>query len=266
MSRMFNWGRVMAESSRQNDTSDKLIAEARNYPLAKVGGFLALVKYVIFAILGSLNFHLFYTHVRAPWGLMLGITAVLFECCAVYFWNQQNKSAGKHKLALQFFAITFTLISFVHGCAALYQLNGAGPDLAGPIRIYSDYIAFPLLFLSMIIAVSTLYFLHWSTEISGERAKTLQEVEKSRAQLITETVRMEHEFQVEKERFKYFQLRMAQEAEYVDAIKEYALIKQRGDAVLASITDADTRRTLYATLGKISREETLDKQINSPVL
>lgn len=259
---LFNFGRTMAESGKKSNTADKMMAEARAFPLAKVGGFLALVKYAVFAILASLNFHLFYTHVPAPWGVMLGCTALLFECCAVYFWNQQNKSAGAHKRALQFFAIAFTLISFVHGCAALYQLNGTGPDLAEPIRIYSDYVAFPLLFSSMIAAVCTLYYLHWSTGVSEARAKALLDIEKSRADLITQTVMSEHEFQVEEERLRSFQNRILQEERYVGAIEQYALVKQRGERLLASISDPDTKRELYAALGRTTSEPPAIKRIS----
>lgn len=260
--RLFNFGKTVAESGRRDDNADKMMAEARAFPLAKTGGFLAVVKYAVFAILACLNFHLFYTHVPAPWGVMLGCTALLFECCAVYFWNQQNKSAGAHKRALQLFAVTFTVTSFVHSCAALYQLSDVGPDLAEPILIYSKYVAFPLLFGLMILAVCVTHYLHWSTQVSEARAKALLEVERGRAELITETVAMDHAFQVERARLDHFRRRVLHEEEYVGEIEKYARVKQRGEQVLASISDPDTKRELYSALGRTTSETPVVKRIN----
>jgi hypothetical protein len=258
---LFKFGRAVADSHERNDSADKMMAEARAFPLAQTGGFLAVVKYAVFAILASLNFHLFYTHVPAYWGVLLGCTALLFEACTVYFWNQQNRSAGRHKRALQIFAVTFTVTSFVHGCAALYQLSEVGPDLAGPIIIYSKYVAFPLLFGLMIGAVCVTHYLHWSTQVSEARAAALLEVERGRAELITETVAMDHAFQIEQARLDHFRRRVLHEEEYVGEIEKYAQVKQRGERVLASISDPDTKRELYSALGRTTSETPMVRRI-----
>jgi hypothetical protein len=102
---LFEFGRAIENGAKTEQSAAEMRAEVERFDLAGTGGFLSAVKYLVFAILASLNFHLFYTHVPGIWGVGLGCVALLFEACAVYFWNKQNRSAGAHKTALQGFAV-----------------------------------------------------------------------------------------------------------------------------------------------------------------
>lgn len=246
---LFNFGQAM-DDSKAKSQSEQIQKEADGFNLAGTGGFLSVVKYLVFAILASLNFHLFYTHAPGVWGVLIGCVALMFEACAIYFWNKQNQSAGAHQLALQGFAIAFTVLSFVHGTAALYQLAGVGPDITEIVEIYSRYVAFPLLFGLMVFAVCTLHYVHWSTKISNARAKALLEMERRRAELLTETMALESEAMVENQRLDHFKRKVILEEEYVRAVEDFAKVKQRGLQVINAITDPDVRSELLNAIGR----------------
>lgn len=259
---LFEFGRAIERGAETERSTAELRAEVEKFDLAGTGGFLSAVKYLVFAILASLNFHLFYEHVPGVWGVALGCIALLFEACAVHFWNKQNKSAGAHKTALQAFAVVFTTTSFVHGCAALYQLSGVGPSLAEPIYNYSKYVAFPLLFGLMVLAVCVLHYLHWSTKISEARAAAQLETQQGRAELLTESVKLKDQVELEKARLESFRERLLLEQDYVSAIDQFAQVKARGQKALAAISDPDTRRELYAMMGRVMEEPQQMKRIS----
>ncbi len=260
--KIFNFGHAISKTLDRENSARELHKEAETFDLAGTGGFLAFVKYAVFTVLASLNFHLFYTHVPGIWGVALGLTAILFEACAVYFWNKQNKSAGNHKRALQTFAVLFTTVSFVHGCAALYQLGNVGPSLAAPILIYSKYIAFPLLFGLMVLSVCVTHYLHWSTAISEVRANAQLQAEQGRAELITQSLALANQGEIEKARLKFFEDQILLEEQYVHGVEKFAAIKARGERALQSITDPEVKRELFAALGRITSGHEGPRRIN----
>lgn len=244
---LFNFGKALSVDKQKSE-----LPPTQDFDLAGTGGFLSVVKYLVFAILASLNFHLFYVHAPGIWGVLIGCVALMFEACAIYFWNKQNKSAGSHQIALQAFAITFTVLSFVHGTAALYQLAGVGRDINEIVEIYSRYIAFPLLFGLMVLAVCTLYFFHWSTGISNARAKAMLEMERRRAELMTESMALESEAMVENQRLEHFKRKVLLEEQYALAAEDFAKVKQRQLSVLNAITDPETRADMLHAIGRVS--------------
>lgn len=247
---LFNFGKAIDKDSRQADSAEAMREEAGNFKLAGTGGFLSIVKYAVFTILACLNFHLFYTHVPGLWGVALGSVAVLFEACDIYFINKQNQSAGKHKIALQSFAITFTVISFVHGCAALYQLSGLGPSIENPIEWYSKFVAFPLLFGLMIFAVYVLHHVHYSTKISESRAKAVLSAEEQRAQILTESLALQSQAAIEEQRLEFFKGKVILEEKYVGLVEEFAKVKTRGARAIESISDPEIRAEMLNAMGR----------------
>lgn len=259
---LFNFGKALDADSKSANRSELLRAEANNFDLADTRGFLSVVKYLVFTILASLNFHLFYSHVPGIWGVALGCVALLFEACAIYFWNKQNKSAGHHKSALQAFAVLFTVISFTHGCAALYQIGGVGPSLENTIYNYSKYVAFPLLFGLMVLAVCVLHYLHWSTRISEARAATLLHAEQGRANLITQALDLEHQAEIERSRLAFFEEKLIQEEKYVQAVERFAAVKARGRRAIDGITDPEVRQELLNAMGMTSSQNVPQRRIS----
>jgi hypothetical protein len=266
MGNLFNFGDAMNQESRNGNNAKKLREEAGKFDLAGTGGFLAVVKYAVFAILASLNFHLFYTHIPGVWGVALGCVALLFEACAIYFWNMQNKSAGNHQRWLRIFAISFTVLSFTHGCAALYQLSEVGPSIAEPIYNYSKYVAFPLLFGAMVFAVCVLHYAHWSTAINEARANAVMAIEQDRAHLMTESLALESQALVENEKLEHFKRKVILEEKYVQAVEEFARVKQRGLTAINNITDPEVRQELFQSIGRTATLAPVAKRIGmSPI-
>jgi hypothetical protein len=261
MSNLFNFGDALNRDNQAGSNAKKLREEAGKFDLAGTGGFLAVVKYAVFAILASLNFHLFYSHIPGVWGVALGCVALLFEACAIYFWNNQNKSAGAHQRWLRIFAISFTVLSFVHGCAALYQLSEVGPSIAEPIYNYSKYVAFPLLFGAMVFAVCVLHYAHWSTAINEARANAVMAIEQDRAHLMTESLALESQALVENEKLEHFKRKVILEEKYVQAVEEFARVKQRGLAAINGITDPEVRQELFQSIGRTATLAPVAKRI-----
>ena len=143
-------------------------------------------------------------------------------------------------------------MSFVHGCAALYEISGAGPSLGPLLEFYSKFVAFPLLFGLMTFSVCTLYYLHWSTAISEARAAAQLKSAQGRAELITQSVELQNQSHIEKARLKFFEDQILIEEQYVHGVEKFAAIKARGERALQSIQDPEVKRQLFAALGRIS--------------
>ncbi len=250
--KIFNFGRNLAMAQEKERKEENLLAEAESFDLAGTGGFLSVVKYCVYSILAALNWHLFTTVIPGIWGWAIGSTAILSECFAIYCWNKQNKSAGNHKKTLQFFAVAFTVISFIHGCTSLYEISGAGKRIGRPLEIYSNFVAFPLIFSLMIIAVCVLYYTHWSTQISEERAKALFQIEKNRARLLTQKIDLKNQAEVERARLMFFEDQILIEEEYVKKIEKLAQVMRHGEEVLDSITSPEVRDQINLLMGRLS--------------
>lgn len=261
--KIFNFGQAISKGLHREHTSQDLQREAESFDLAGTGGYLAVVKYAVFAVLAVLNCHLFLESIPGLWGVAVACTAMLFEGMGIYCWNKQNKSAGSHQAALRIFAVLFTVVSFVHGCAALYEISGAGPSLAPVLAVYSKYVAFPLLFGLMTLAVCTLYYLHWSTAIAEARASAQLRAAQGRAELITQSLEIQNQAEIEKQRLSFFEQQILIEEAYVQGVEKFAAIKARGERALQSITDPEVRRELFSALGRISTGDAPAKRIPS---
>jgi len=103
----------------------------------------------------------------------------------------------------------------------------------------------------MLVAVCILYYTHWSTKISEERAKSLLEIEKSRARLLTEKIDLQNQSEVERARLAYFEEQVLLEEEYVKAVDKLVHVKRHGEQVLNSIADPQVRAEILAALGRV---------------
>ena len=78
------------------------------------------------------------------------------------------------------------------------------------------------------------------------------EMERRRADLMTQTMALESEAMVENQRLDHFKRKVILEEEYVRAVEEFAKVKQRGLQVINAITDPDVRSELLNAMGRIS--------------
>jgi hypothetical protein len=239
-----------AEDERKQESAG-LQEEAKNFDLAGNGGFLTFAKYAIYTLLGALNFRLFFVAVGGLWGIAIGLTAIMSEAFAIYCWNNQHKSSGKHRLALQFFSVAFTFVSVVHGAASLYEMLQLGPSIKGAIFWYSHAVAFPLIFGLMIVALFVLGFTHWSAAVAKERAKAQVDIASSRAGLLTKTANLSHESQLAHAELDHFKEKLAVEHEMTAMLEDVATLEVRKQKAVSAIADPAVRDRLQRLLGVI---------------
>lgn len=239
-----------AEDNRKNEAIE-LQEEAKNFDLASNGGFLTFAKYAIYALLGALNFRLFYVAVGGFWGVAIGLTAIMSEAFAIYCWNNQHKSSGRHRIALQVFSVAFTFVSVIHGAASLYEMLQLGPSIKGAIFWYSHAVAFPLIFGLMIFALFVLGFTHWSAAVAKEKAKAQVNIATSRAELLTKTANLSHESQLARAELDHFKEKLAVEHEMTAMLEDVAILESRKQKAITEITDPAVRDRLQRLLGVI---------------
>ncbi len=261
MGNIFNFGRSIAGNMQEDQSAEAMKQKAESFKLVGLGGFLSVVKYAVFGVLASLNVHLFVTTVPGPFGKLIGLMAILFECFAVYCWNNGSRSAGAHRTALWVFAILFTGISCIHATAALYEIMGMADRLPW-LYFYSHYVAFPLIFGLMIVGVCTLYLLHWQTHIAAAQAAAKQQIARSEAELVAESVNLDHLSKVERARLDFFKKKTLIEAGYVEAVKDYARVMAEGETVIQSIANPDIKRQLLGVLGRLGDGAAPNRRIN----
>lgn len=251
MSLFSNMGKAFSRDHKAEKEAEDLNKEAQNFDLAGTGGYLTFVKYAVFLVLAGFNWWLFTSLISGAWGYAVGSVAVLSEGFAIYCFNKQNKSVGGHRTALQVFAVYFTLLSFVHSLAAFYEMTNMGPRIGAPLDYYAHFVAFPLVFASMVAGVMVLTLTHWSSAISASRAKAHQAIEASRADLITQHSVMQHQATLERQRLNHMSELLNLERGYVEKLKEYAHIKQGERHILDSITDPGLRARLAEFTGNL---------------
>lgn len=239
-----NIGKNLSQQSQAEQESEDRKREVEEFDLVGLGGFLNVVKYAVFAVLGALNFRLFLTVVPGVWGMVIAASAILFECFAIYCWNNINKSAGRHQKALSLIAYGFTGISFVHASASFYELIGTGPSLGEPLRIYSHYVAFPLLFTAMVTAVCALYATHWSSKVSKKQAETQQSMAIDRADLIRRDAKLKMQAEQNRAELAHYEEEMKTEAQFIELLRKTVTQEQEKVKLLGQIKDPHTRRRM----------------------
>jgi hypothetical protein len=248
MKNIFGIGKNLSQQSQAQQEAERREREAREFDLVGTGGFLNVVKYVVFGILAALNVRLFITVVPGTWGKVIGITAVLFECFAIYAWNNQGRSAGAHQRVMVWIAVLFTGVSFVHASASFYELIGLGPSLGRPLYVYSHGIAFPLLFTLMTAGVCALYKTHWSAKVAKEQASTQVEIAKDRADLLRRTAALRSKAELSRAELAHYEEEMKTEAQFLELLRRVVTIEQEKESLLSSIGNPATRRRMAELL------------------
>lgn len=261
-----NIGKNLSTQSQHEREKESRQKEAEQFDLASTDGFPSFVKYAVFGVLAALNFRLFYIVVPGTWGLVISGTAVLFEYFAVYAWNNQKKSAGRHKDVLTWISYLFTGVSFIHASASFYELIGMGPSLGRPLQVYSHYVAFPLLFTMMMIAVCALYKTHWSAEAAKKQAETATQIAKDRADLLRRTAELNSKGELSRAELAHYEEEMKTEAAFMELLRKTVAMEQEKRIMLAKVQDPATRRRLAELLGRDLNEDGIPDVLQSPAL
>jgi hypothetical protein len=259
-------GRKLNDQNQAKTEAERREKEAQEYDLVGTGGFLIVVKYVVFGILAALNFRLFYTVVHGAWGFSIAVTAVLFEAFAVYAWNNQKRSAGMHRQALIWIATIFTAVSFVHASASFYELIGAGPSLGAPLFVYSHYVAFPLLFTLMMVGVCSLYITHWSRRVAKAQAQTQTQTMIDRADLIRRTAELRNKSELERAELAHYTESLETDKQFVELLRQVVSVENEKASLLARISDPQTRRRMAELLGRDDNGDGVPDVLQKPEL
>jgi hypothetical protein len=241
-------GKKLSLQSQADEEADRRQKEAQEFDLVQIGGFLSVVKYAVFGILAALNLRLFISVVPGAWGLVIGITAVLFEAFAVYAWNNQARAAERHRQALYMIAVVFTAVSFVHASASFYELIGLGPSLGWPLYIYSHAIAFPLLFTLMTAAVCVLHRTHWSAEAAMQQAKTQTDIARNRADLLRRTAALQSKAELGRAELSHYEDELRNEQSFLNLLERVVSVESEKDRLLSTIRDEGTRKRMAEIL------------------
>lgn len=227
--------------------------EVQDFNLAQIGVFMNGLKILLFVVLGALNVRLFLSVVPGWWGYVIGITAAFFEVFTVYCWFKVRQSGGEYQRWLFNIAITFTLVSVLHACASFYDLIRAAngwPSLGRPLYFYSHVLAFPLLFLGMIVALCILYQKHWSREIADAQAAAAVAAARERGKLLAETAKMRNEDELSRARLASYQERMQIEQAFLALLEDVATYETRAANLLAKIPDPAVRQRMADLMGR----------------
>lgn len=251
-----NFLKLGEKLSGENDAEARqaeMLDEAQNYKLANNGGYLTVVKYALFGMLALLNFRLFASAVPGVWGWLVGLMAVMMEGFAVYCWNNQGKSEGKHRIALIGFCIAFTVVSLAHGAASIYELVNThvslGPSIKDYVFWYSHVVAFPLIFGLMIVALFVIGFTHYQAKISKERAKAHVEIEKGNADLATKTAKLKQEAELAEQQILFEKRKLQVKMQMSGILSDTLAEETRQIQMLRDTPDPTIRQKLAEMLG-----------------
>src|SRR5690242_14972603 len=101
----FGIGKMLSRQSEQARAAEDLKTEAGKFQLATDGGYIKVLKYLLFVLFAFYNARLFLTTVPGWERYVTALFALLGECTALYAFNNYTRSTGRHKQALGVFAL-----------------------------------------------------------------------------------------------------------------------------------------------------------------
>ncbi len=245
--KLFGIGQAFASERQQQRQSADLRNEAEEFELASDGGYLLLLKGVLFALFGYYNARLFIVTIGSWEGYMTAFCALAGEGTALYCINNYTRSAGAHRAGLGLFGVLLTLFSITHASISFFRMeSGATSDR---VRFYCENVAFPLLFSLLLLAAVAIPLLHWRKKIATEQAKAQVKIASSRAHLLAESSRMRGENLLERERLDQLEEQIKMENEYIGKLEQFARLKEREKGVIESIADPAVREQIATSMG-----------------
>lgn len=242
----FGIGKMLSRQHEQEKASENLKTEASGFDLATDGGYIKVLKYLLFLLFAFYNARLFLTTVPGWERYITALFALLGECTALYCFNNYTRSTGKHKAALGVFAVLLFAFAFTHASISFFRMERG--DYSGPIRFYCEHIAFPLLFGLLLLAAIVIPLMHWRTRIAEEQAKSQVTIASSRAKLVADAATLRDESELERARLTHFEERIKLGNEYVDKLKGFARMKKSEREALMEIPEP-LRSQIAAELG-----------------
>lgn len=254
---LFNIGRGFAREQENQNRAADLREEAASFNLAGDGGYMAALKLVLFALFGYYNARLFIVTVPGWEGYLTAFCALAGEVTALYCLFNFTRSAGAHKAALGIFGGAFTLFSLTHATISFFRMEQQA-DLSGPIKFYSEKVAFPVLFSLLLLAAIAIPLCHWRKKIAAEQARAQVKIATSRARLVAESANLQHQAQLENERLNNLEERIQIEGRYLEKLEQFARLKEREGQAIGRISDPALRAQIRMMLNRPDVEEEIE--------
>lgn len=242
----FGIGKMLTRQHEQEKASENLKTEASGFQLATDGGYIKVLKYLLFLLFAFYNARLFLTTIQGWERYVTALFALLGECTALYCFNNYTRSTGKHKIALGVFAVLLFAFAFTHASISFFRMERG--DYSGAIRFYCEHVAFPTLFGLLLLAAITIPLMHWRTRIAEEQAKSQVTIASSRAKLVADAAELRDQSELERARLIHFEERIKLGNEYVDKLKGFARMKKSEREALLEIPEP-LRSQIAAELG-----------------
>lgn len=239
-------GAMLGRKSEQAYAAENLKTEAHNFDLASDGGYIKVLKYLLFILFAFYNARLFLTTITGWEKYITALFALLGECTALYCFNNYTRSVAKHKMALGVFAILLFVFAFTHATISFFRMERG--DLSGPIRFYCEHVAFPTLFGLLLLAAIVIPLMHWRTRIAAKQAEAQVEIDESRAHLVAQTAKMRDENELERARIDHFKEKIRIGNDYATELRSFAKMKQSERDALLGIPEP-LRSQVAAELG-----------------
>lgn len=247
--RLFGIGQAFAKEREQKKQSEELKDEANSFQLVGDGGYMLLLKYLLFVLFGYYNARLFIVTVHGWEGYATAFFALAGEATALYCINNFTRSAGLHRAALGVFGVLLTLFSVTHATISFFRMED-NANLSSGVRFYCERVAFPLLFGLLLLAAIIIPALHWRKKIAAEQAKAQVKIASSRARLLAESAAMRDESALERERLAQLEEQIKLEGEYITKLEQFARLKEREQTVINSISNPKLREQIATAIGQ----------------
>ncbi len=259
MLKIFNVGKAFTRQQEHEQEAEQLKHEAEQYDLASDGGYLTVLKSALFVLFAYYNARLFIVTVPGWEGYLTALFALLGEATAFYCLFNFTRSAGAHKAALGVFGVVLTLFSVTHATISFFRMERSAA-FYGPLRVYCERVAFPLLFGLLLLAAVSIPLCHWRRRIAQEQATAQVEIAKGRARLVGQSAALRDEALLERERLEHLRERIRLGNEYVDELEAFATLKQREHRALNQISNPAVRKEIANALGLKLDEQPAAKQ------
>ncbi len=248
MLKIFNVGKAFARQHEHERESDQLKNEAEQYDLASDGGYLTVLKSALFILFAYYNARLFIVTVYGWEGYLTALFALLGEATAFYCLFNFTRSAGAHKTALGVFGAVLTCFSVTHATISFFRMEH-NAAFSGPLRVYCERVAFPLLFGLLLLAAVSIPLCHWRKRIAQEQAAAQVAIATNRARLVSNAAALRDEAALERERLEHLRERIRLGNDYVSELEAFAQMKQREHDALTRISNPEVRQEIANALG-----------------
>jgi len=265
MLKLFEVGKMLGRENQHAEESESLKNEANSFQLATDGGYIKVLKYLLFILFGYYNARLFIVTVPGWEGYFTAVFALTGEATALYCFNNYTRSTGKHQKALGVFAILLMLFSVTHATISFFRME-AHAGYSGPIRVYCERVAFPLLFSLLLLAAIIIPLLHWRRKIAEKQAQAQVKIASGRAELVAEAATMRDQTQLERERLESFEERIKLGNEYVAKLRAFGRMKKDEAEALLDIP-LPLRSQIAEALGiELDAQQNEQTQSKKPVV